>query len=146
MYTSHQIACLFRCRPWPGTLQHNGSSSVYSHLSSSNWVFLSLLVFHSVICSYFHPLLSRSLSTFFLSCSDIRHFSTRGDRKNSSSPVPRSFASSTIQLLSSLFSMYLSRDMAGNRSLSSLYALFLSPSITYPFTVTHCALLTEYVE
>lgn len=65
MYTSHQIACLFRCRPWPGTLQHNGSSSVYSHLSSSNWVFLSLLVFHFVICSYFHPLLSRSLSTFF---------------------------------------------------------------------------------
>lgn len=65
MYTFHQIACLFRCRPWPGTLQHNGSSSVYSHLSSSNWVFLSLLVFHFVICSYFHPLLSRSLSTFF---------------------------------------------------------------------------------
>lgn len=65
MYTSHQIACLFRCRPWPGTLQHNGSSLVYSHLSSSNWVFLSLLVFHFVICSYFHPLLSRSLSTFF---------------------------------------------------------------------------------
>lgn len=65
MYTSHQIACLFRCQPWPGTLQHNGSSSVYSHLSSSNWVFLSLLVFHFVICSYFHPLLSRSLSTFF---------------------------------------------------------------------------------
>lgn len=83
---------------------------------------------------------------FFLSRCDIRHFSTCGDRKNSSSQVPLSFATSTIQLLSPLFSMYLSRDMAGNRSLSSLYALFLSPSITYPFTVTHCAPLTEYVE
>ena len=144
MYTSHQLACLFRCRPWPGTLQHNGSSEVYSHLSSSNWVFLSPLVFHSVIYSYFHPLLSLSLSLslspalsfhiFFLSHFDIRHFSTCGARKLL---LPGSLLLPLVlpPNPSPLFCAYISRDMEGNRSRSSLYTRILSPSVTCPFTV-----------
>ncbi len=85
VYTSHQFACLFRCWPWPGTLQHNGSSMVYSHLSSSNWVFLSLLVFHSVIYSYSLPL---SLSTFFFYLILTFAIFQCAERENSSSPVP----------------------------------------------------------
>lgn len=90
MYTSHQFACLFRCWPWPGTLQHNGSSVVYSHLSSSNWVFLSLLVFQSVICSHFHPLLSLSPALSFHIFYLILTFAIfqRARRENSSSPFP----------------------------------------------------------
>ena len=123
MYTSHHFAYLFRCRPWPGTPQHNGSSSVYSHLSGSNWVFLSPLVFHSVIHSYFHPLLplSRSLFPhfFFLSHSDIRHFSTCGARKLLLPPSPP-----LHPILPSFLCVYISGDTVGNRSRSSLYPLY----------------------
>lgn len=137
MHTSHQFACLFRCRPRPGTLQHNGSSVVYSHLSSSNWVFLSLLVFHSVICSYFHPLPSLSLALsfhIFLSHFDIRHFSTCGAR-TPPSPGPRSFASSSLQPHSPVSSLYISRDIVGNRSLSSLHTSF---SLSLCHLSPHC--------
>lgn len=90
MLTSHKLAHLFRCWPVPGTPQHNGSSVVYSHLSSSNWVFLSRLVFQSVTYSHFHPLLPLSrVSTFLFLFYLILTFAIfQRTRRKNSSPFP----------------------------------------------------------
>lgn len=140
MYTSHQFACLFRCWPWPGTLQHNGSSVVYSHLSSSNWVFLSLLVFHSVIYSYFHPLLSRSLFPhfFFYLILTFAIFQ-RAQRKNSSSliPAPSPCPPSNPSPLSSMCISLEIRRVTGPSHPSALF--FFSSSSPYRYHLSlHC--------
>lgn len=101
MHTSHQSACLFRCWPAPVTLHHNGSSVVSPHLSSSNWVFLSLLVFQSVIFSHFHTHLSPHFFYVVLTLSIFQ----RAGCNISTSPSSFSFTSSSFQLLSSLLSI-----------------------------------------